>query len=503
MDRRRLLLLLAGLLILGAAVRTVDVWRPVDGSIRAAWREADVAAMARNFYREGMDIRYPRIDWRGTGPGFVESEFPLYPWTVAWIYHLAGVHEQLARVVSWCLSLAALAIFLALCLRLLGPLGTAAAGLFYVLSPMEIRLATAIQPEPLMQAAFLAAVWAFIRWLDDGRRRDYLLALGCTALAILAKASALQIGILLLALLLHRHGLKAFRRADIWIFGALALLPGLLWYRHAHELWLLYGNSAGVSNESHWIGWDFFTSSRFLKAIVAADIRGVWTLAGLLAAAVAVIRRPRDRVVRVALYWFGSAMLFYLAAARTTGDRWALYYHVFTLAPAALLIGAGAEAARDLLRTPGTRRGIPRLAGGLTVLALAGAYGLEARQVVRDFHPHPLAGLYRCAGEFAPKIPPGSLILASGGPCTDETGRRVAWNASYMFYWMDRKGFNVCHGRQSLATVRAYADSGAAFFVAEKDALARAPGVEARLRTAFPVAAECRHAILFDLRHAY
>ena len=37
-----------------------------------AWRQADTAAIARNFYRDGMNLLYPAIDWSGAGPGYVE-----------------------------------------------------------------------------------------------------------------------------------------------------------------------------------------------------------------------------------------------------------------------------------------------------------------------------------------------------------------------------------------------------------------------------------------------
>ena len=39
------------LFLLAAGVRAIDVWRPIDGTIREAWREADTCAIARNFYR--------------------------------------------------------------------------------------------------------------------------------------------------------------------------------------------------------------------------------------------------------------------------------------------------------------------------------------------------------------------------------------------------------------------------------------------------------------------
>jgi len=66
------------LFLLGAGIRALDVWRPIDGSINPPWREADIASIARNYYREDMNLFSPRIDWRGDGPGYVEMEFPIY-----------------------------------------------------------------------------------------------------------------------------------------------------------------------------------------------------------------------------------------------------------------------------------------------------------------------------------------------------------------------------------------------------------------------------------------
>ena len=54
------------LFIMGASLRAVNVLRPVDTT---SWRESDIASIARNYVREGMNPLYPRIDWRGDGPG--------------------------------------------------------------------------------------------------------------------------------------------------------------------------------------------------------------------------------------------------------------------------------------------------------------------------------------------------------------------------------------------------------------------------------------------------
>ena len=45
------------LFVVGAGVRAINIWRPVD---RPTWRECDEAGIARNYYREGMNIFYPK-----------------------------------------------------------------------------------------------------------------------------------------------------------------------------------------------------------------------------------------------------------------------------------------------------------------------------------------------------------------------------------------------------------------------------------------------------------
>jgi len=60
---------LAAVLVLAAALRAPALGRGIDqGTPLLQWRETDIAAIARNFEREGMNILYPCIDWRGTGP---------------------------------------------------------------------------------------------------------------------------------------------------------------------------------------------------------------------------------------------------------------------------------------------------------------------------------------------------------------------------------------------------------------------------------------------------
>ena len=76
-------LILIFIFLIGAGVRSAGIARSIN---RASWRECDLGAVSRNYERESMNPFYPRIDWRGSTPGYVEMEFPLYPYLgAAWM----------------------------------------------------------------------------------------------------------------------------------------------------------------------------------------------------------------------------------------------------------------------------------------------------------------------------------------------------------------------------------------------------------------------------------
>jgi 4-amino-4-deoxy-L-arabinose transferase-like glycosyltransferase len=549
--------LLIAVFLLGAAVQAVDLWRPVDGRVREGWRECDVAGIARNFYREGMDIWYPRVDWRGDGPGYAEMEFPVYPWLIAASYKVFGYHEILGRFIAYGFSLVTLGLVLALAVRLLPTPGAVAAGVFFALSPLIIRVANAVQPEALMLCAYVAAVYAFVRLLDawDAGRPAvgwYLTAALATALAILGKATAAHVGLLFAILLVTRRGWKSLATPAVLGFAVLALVPGIIWYHHAHDFWVTYGNSLGVSNEDHWIGADVLRQPVFAVGLVTSELYFVWIPTGVILAAYGLAMAPDSPAARLALPWYGAILVFYVATIRTTSAAWALYYHVFSAAPAALLVGLGVA---ELARVPWRRSdwrvvGACSLVAGLVVgwmlvrhvgIAFDGqyvfktitvalvlayvvgllrdrqrhAYALIAavavpvtallltRQVLVDLHPHPDRATWQAAQQFKPLMAPDTLILTSGGYCSNSVARHLATNISVMFYWLDHKGFNICVQQQSVSAVASFADRGARYFVA-KDAFVQDSTVgpfAQQLAARYPVLARSHGWSLYDLRN--
>ena len=322
----------------GAILRMSDAFRPIN---HASWRESDLGAIARNYARESMNPLYPRIDWRGNTEGFAEMEFPLYPYLIAVTYKIFGVHDYFGRIWAFLFSLSTLFFFFKLARVYLCDFALVFACLFFTFNPLIIEFSTAIQPEGLMMSYYVASVYVFLKWLKTDENKYFWLAVLTTSLTLLAKITAAHIGLFFGVLFLQKFGVGVFKKIKVWLFGVFTLFPALIWYIHARNLWKIYGNSLGVSNEYHWIGWDFFTNSYFIKGILHTELTEIWMVFGLTVGVFAVWRGFGEKLVNQSLLWLASIFVMYLIAARTTADEWAIYYHIFAVAPAALLFGFG------------------------------------------------------------------------------------------------------------------------------------------------------------------
>lgn len=498
--------LLIAIFLIGAAVRIADMFRPINQS---SWRESDVGAIARNFSKESMNIFYPRIDWRGTTPGYAEMEFPLYPYAIAASYRIFGVNDVFGRVWSFLFSIVALLLFCGLAREFLDGFPLLGAVSFFAFNPLIVEFSTAIQPEGLMIAFYVGSVLFLMRWLRSEGRSDFWIAAIFTAFALLSKLTAAHVGILFAFVIVSKFGLGTFRDVRIWLFGLIALIPAAAWYIHGKGMWRTFGNSLGVSNEYHWIGDDFFTNPYFISGILKSEAIWVWSFAGIMIGVLAFRRGFRDRTVAVPLVWLGACGLFYLVTARTSADSWAAYYHIFSVPPAALLFGAGI---RELIALAGewadgfSARPVAATYSGLIGLAalLLVAGSVFASDAVmfrsRILENRKVDPSFECAARIKPYLKDPGLILASGDICFDRDGYEVAFNTSFMFYWLERKGFNICVERQSVAAVREVAESGAVYFVAQRSIMKQKPGFESELRNEFEVVTECGEFVVFDLR---
>lgn len=94
-QQRKILLLIFAMAFL---LRLIRVDAPISGVY--SWRQARHAMVARSFYRHGMNVFYPQVDWGGREPLLIQSGFNIYAYQVALLYKLFGVHESLGRALS-------------------------------------------------------------------------------------------------------------------------------------------------------------------------------------------------------------------------------------------------------------------------------------------------------------------------------------------------------------------------------------------------------------------
>jgi 4-amino-4-deoxy-L-arabinose transferase-like glycosyltransferase len=490
-----LLLVAAGLL-----ARTIGVTRPFDWrnsygdfSFGAAWHQADYVQIARNYWRNDLDILRPRIDWSADTPGTVEMEFPVVPWLAAAAYRAIGYHEAVLRWISWAASLGVLGLFAAFARRTLDAKAAGFAVAAMAVNPILVMLAIAPQPDPMSQLLALASMALLWRWTETPRFALLLGSSACLAGAALVKAPAIFCGLVLAWAVLRRQGRAAFRDPRVWVAAMVALAPPIAWYAWSKQFWLTYGNSLGLSNETHLLSPAMLLPPGFLRSIAGWEIKGVLTAAGcLLALAALAVRRPiRD----FAVAWYAAMWVFYLVAADTTGDGWASYYHAVSTAPACLLMGLGFSALVDGTTTRSRTLGLAL--GGITLAALTATagYALWLREVDPDEQR-----LYDCARAASVHIPPGAWLLVRGGARLDPHGHPVAYNDSRVFAWMDRRGFTYAAEDAGLATVERFAARGARFWLARPFEL-RDEAVRRRADERWRLVTECKGTLLlYDLR---
>ena len=163
-----------------------------------SWRQADTAAVARNFYKEGFNPLLPRGDDMSP-PGTVQAnperyrfvEFPIYNSLVYFLYLLnGGVDEKLARLVSILMSLGSTVFIYFVTKKYLGVFTGLIASLLFAILPFNIYFSRTTLPEPTLVFFSLGMLYFTDRWIWENRLSLFILAVSFTSLAFLIKPMA-------------------------------------------------------------------------------------------------------------------------------------------------------------------------------------------------------------------------------------------------------------------------------------------------------------------------
>lgn len=208
-----------------------------------SWRQADTAAVTRNFIKEGLTPLYPKFDsyfvLNETGQPnpnrYFFAEFPLYNLFVYPLYKWFGVVEVYSRYISaFFASLTAVVLYL-LVRRYSSERVAVLSGIFFSILPFNIYYGRVIMPDPLHIFLATLSLLSVSIWVEKDKLIWAMMAAVAVTLTLLTKPYALVLILPVGYLILKRWGLKTFRKPSFYFLLLLSLVPFLLWRWHINQ----------------------------------------------------------------------------------------------------------------------------------------------------------------------------------------------------------------------------------------------------------------------------
>ena len=312
------LALLFAVISLGVLCRLIHVSQPFIDAY--SWRQADVAMISENFYLHGFNIFYPRINWAGSSPGYVGTEFPLVPFFASLLYLAFDVQDWIGRSVSVFFFVLSVPFFHLLVRKIFNERSAWFAVGVYTLAPLSVFAGRSFMPDMASLAFSIAALYLFTGWLEEEKSFSrFVVACAATTLAILVKLPAIIIALPMLYMAWTKYGAMLLRKPRLWAFAACSLLLPLIWYSHAHWLSLshyphhMFGSGAFESVSLDWYG-----------NIVQQALTSVATPVTSAAMLVGICLPAQAKFDRLFHWWLVAILLFVIVAGQGHRHPWYL-----------------------------------------------------------------------------------------------------------------------------------------------------------------------------------
>lgn len=254
-----------------------------------SWRQADTAAVGRNFVRLGFDPLHPRYDdlsniqsGKDNPEGYRMVEFPLYQSVGYGIHSITQLTiEESLRLVSIISSIISLCLIALIIRSLSNELSGLAAAALFAFLPYSIFYGRAILPEPFMIALSLLSIYLTVKGFETKKRYGLLfLLLGALSAGLALLVKPFAIFLLLPVLFLWLRNIFVSRVYVVTGIAALALslLPFYAWrqwilqYPEGIAVYSWLFNEGNLRFKGAWFRWLF--AERIAKLIL-----GYWGVA--------------------------------------------------------------------------------------------------------------------------------------------------------------------------------------------------------------------------------
>ncbi len=431
--------------VLAVAARLILISQPyVD---HWSWRQSDVAAIARNFLQNGFRFAYPQIDWAGNAPGYVGTEFPILPFIAALCYKFAGIHEWVGRIQAVILFAVSLPCFFLLVREIFGSTAAVWATFFYSFAPVNIFAGRSFMPDVPSLSFAIVGLYLLLRYVEHNESSSFLVAAIALSLSFLIKITSIVIVVPLAYIVVGRlyrtpgvsqngaaetrmistgsslerlSGVERVQRRTVVgaaaIFTAIALLPSVIWYWHAHQIAETFYphhffGAGGIRIES--FSWYSHIAQQSLVSSLTPTLSAM-ALVGLF------VTQSRDRSYSRLFHWWLAAMIvFIVVVGYGNRHRW---YQLPLVPIAAAFAGAGCAFVGSRISS--------RFAAITSSIVLAVSFLIPAFVCVRPFYESSAAQLRDAGLEVKKLTPSDALIVAAdmGDPT--------------IFYYAERKGWH-------------------------------------------------------------
>jgi len=439
-----------------------------------------------------------------------QYEPPIIESIVAVTYLLTGEESyavpRIWETFFW--LLAGIALF-ELARRAISPWAALIGLAYYLVLPFAVQASRSFQPDPLMTSALVLGVYCLYRWSEDCEAPQLSAPAGPAAPSSIDRSSTVKrtwkwavcagfllgFAILVKAIIVFLAGAAAiavvfstlrfhfWKSPQVWLMGALILLPPLLFYVAIHP-----GN-----NTEYIINW----SVAMAKLLLSTDFYSKWlaflaSLFGLtiivLSIAGIVVAPLRLRVLLTAL-WAGYGVYGLVLPFQMYTHS---YYHIQLIPVIALGLAA---AVQPLLATAATQGRAGRVALVALIIAMIGYQAWVARSVLiaEDFRHEP--SYWKAVGAA---IPANARVV---GLTQDYGYRLMLWGWRRVTLWPYstelaevRKG--AVDFTDRFAELTAEKDY---FLVTAYGQLDRQPALQ-ELLAAYPIAVQGDGFVLYDLR---
>lgn len=311
-----------------------------------SWRQADTAAVARNYVRLGIDVLHPRYDdlsniqsGKDNPEGYRMVEFPLYQAIAAWCFTTFGNGsiELWLRIIAIAAStITGFALGLLVWRRINAITGVLSA-LLYAILPYSVYYGRAILPDGIAVCFAVVAILLFDLGNDQkkqlGKWMYTLFGAVFAGTALLVKPVA---GFLLLPvagiLLVDKKSIGS-TLIRLFVLSVITLLPFYFWRQWIAQYpegiavykWLFNGNN--IRFKGAWFYWLF--AERIAKLIL-----GYW---GVLFVGMGMVKES-DKKERLLSHLLGFGAISYMSIL-ATGNVQHDYYQILIM-PAIVVYGA-------------------------------------------------------------------------------------------------------------------------------------------------------------------